>query len=212
MKGNKVFYSVMGLILVSTPLYFYPFSNRADVVDHDSVIFDTVKLPISIFVNDEMLTFTFDLVNDTTNHINGGGVYPRGVFERDGYQILVDYNGNGKIDPGIDRMFSPITINGQYRVCKSIYAYENNILYPCEYYKDFTCTKTFGPSKNSDKAHVIFTMTLPKRQISQTDEMHLQFNIFDGTGQKRTIPCSEKPLEKTLSFNLKKIHHELSTN
>ena len=149
---------------------------------------------ISYECKDEVVEFTFDLIGDTTNNLDG--IWPKLDF----YRIWVDYNSNKELETSYDRVFSPIRIEGDYAVCKSL-ALEQGRVTQCISETNATCEKMFGTSKNSSKKHVIFRMSIPKKELSDSGTFNVYFEIFDGVGFETCYPLRSKLFDKTFEFS-----------
>jgi len=141
---------------------------------------------------EELIEFKFDLISDITNDLNGK--WPR----VDHIRIWVDYNQNTEVDELVDRCFSPLDYPN---VCKSL-MYTKSRLTTCFFDSGSTSEEAFTSSINSTSNHVIFTMNIPKSELSNYEgEASIYIEIFDGSGRSTSYPTRSRLFSGTLHIN-----------
>ncbi|QFZ54224.1 hypothetical protein FEZ18_05135 [Oceanihabitans sp. IOP_32] len=178
---------------INVNLFFLILFFQLLIVENERELVRNDLHVISYKCKNETVEFTFDLIGDESNNIEGK--WPR----IDHYHIWVDFNNNKVIDSLTDRAFSPYQRENNYQVCKSL-IYTESILTTCNFESGSTCEKNFGVSENSKKNHVIFKIVIPKKELSNSEKFNVYFEIFDGDGLKSCYPIRSRLFKETFEI------------
>ncbi|MHB0755416.1 hypothetical protein [Polaribacter sp. M15] len=177
-------------------LYILIFLSKLSVIENKTDLVRNNLHVISYQCKEDTIEFSFDLIGDKSNDIHGK--WPKVDY----YQIWVDFNNNQKVDSLIDRFFSPFSKKNTYEVCKSI-MFSNNSSSTCYFNSGATCEKSFGISENSKENHVMFKMTIPKKELSNSGIYNVYFEIIDGNGIRCSYPINNQIFKKTFEITCK---------
>ena len=127
------------------------FSHQANCQQNHDIVRNKDHI-ITYECTDETIKFTFDLIGDVTNELDGK--WPI----LDHIRIWVDFNQNAEIDELIDRSFTPFD---SPNVCKSL-MYTKTRLTTCFFDSGSSSKKSFTGTSNLGTNHIVFEMEIPK--------------------------------------------------
>ncbi len=146
---------------------------------------------------EDRIEFVIDVIGDRTN--NTSGKWPN----LDYFYLWVDFNNNGKLDSLIDRNFGPKFYKNKLQVCKSL-LYSKSRQTTCFFNSNSTCQREFKKTENLEIDHVVFEMSIPKKELSESNSYNVYFMIADKYS-KTYYPSNNIKFETTFKIECNKI-------
>jgi hypothetical protein len=148
----------------------------AQAQEEKTIVSDNEHL-ISYKIEGDSVVFTMEGINDFTDD--------RGAFP-DYFSIHVDVNRNGLIDSKVDIAYT--VVSSDAAVCAQ-YLLGRLMSTVCGAFKSgASLKKTFGGSPKQKKAHPIFRLTIPKKELNKSgNKAALVFTCFGNVDLGPTI-------------------------
>ncbi len=198
-----------GLMAVIAVILFSFIDIEASGQSHTVPLIENEHHMIYYQCNGSTATIIIDAISDTSNNINQS--WPK----NDMYWLSIDVNNNGKLDSQIDKMLSPFgdKICDTYLVDILRIKYETEIFSnkvedqvttPCNFDTNATGDVLFKGTKNSNKEHVFYQLTLPPGIFSEEETIGIIVRILDGESGYTTYPEHEYIFSSTLKVSCEK--------
>ncbi|QCK15730.1 hypothetical protein [Mangrovivirga cuniculi] len=149
---------------------------------------------------EDRIEFVIDVIGDRTDNTNGK--WPN----LDYFYLWVDFNNNGKLDSLIDRNFGPKFYNNKLQVCKSL-LYSKTRQTTCFFNSNSTCHRQFKKTQNLEIDHVVFEISIPKKELSKSNSYNVYFMIADKYS-KTYYPINNIKFEATFKIECNNISTE----